>query len=68
MTIAVLSLAHLREFMEQSVGPMQKLAVSLASEPARLAAVRAEFEALAAPYYVDNVMQQDYLFTRAQAR
>jgi SAM-dependent methyltransferase len=68
MTIAALSLAHFREFMEQSVGPMQKLAASMVSEPARLAAVRAEFEAIAAPYYVDNLMQQDYLFTRAQAR
>lgn len=68
MTIAALSLHHFREFMEQSVGPMQKLASALAAEPERLAAVRAEFEAIAAPYYVDNLMRQDYLFTRAQAR
>ena len=68
MILQALSLAHYRQFMEQSVGPIQKLVEGLAGDPARLAAVRAEFEALAAPYYVDNVVRQDYLLTRAQAR
>lgn len=68
MAFPALSLAHYREFMERSVGPMQKLVESLAGEPQKLGAVRAEFEALAAPYYFDNVMHQGYLLTRAQAR
>jgi hypothetical protein len=47
---------------------MQKLVEGLANDPDRLKAVRAEFESLAAPYYVDNVVHQSYLLTRAQAR
>jgi SAM-dependent methyltransferase len=68
MTIPTLSLGHYRLFMETSVGPIQKLVENLAGEPQKLAAVRAEFDALIAPYYIDNVVLQDYLFTRAQVR
>lgn len=68
MAFPALSLAHFRLFMERSVGPMQKLVESLAGEPQKLDAIRAEFEALAAPYYLDNVVHQGYLLTRAQAR
>jgi SAM-dependent methyltransferase len=68
MGFPALSLAHFRSFMERSVGPMQKLVESLASDPEKLAAIRAEFEALAQPYYSDNVVRQDYLLTRAKAR
>jgi SAM-dependent methyltransferase len=68
MSFPALSLAHFREFMEQSVGPIQKLVASLASDPTRLATVRREFEALAQPYYADNMVRQDYLFTRANAK
>lgn len=68
MAFPALSLSHYRLFMERSVGPMQKLVESLASEPQRLTAIRAEFEALAEPYYLDNVVHQGYLLTRAQVR
>jgi len=68
MAFPALSLAHFRLFMERSVGPMQKLVESLAGEPQKLDAIRVEFEALAAPYYLDNVVHQGYLLTRAQAR
>ena len=68
MAFPALSLAHYREFMERSVGPMQKLVESLTGAPLKLDAVRAEFEALVAPYYFDNVVHQSYLLTRAQAR
>ncbi|OYW17557.1 MAG: hypothetical protein B7Z52_06595 [Burkholderiales bacterium 12-64-5] len=44
-----------------------KLVESLAADPDKLAAVRTEFEALAAPYFADNVMHQSYLLTRARA-
>lgn len=68
MAFPALSLAHYRSFMERSVGPMQKLVERLTGEPDKLAALRAEFEALAAPYHVDNVVRQGYLLTRAGAR
>jgi SAM-dependent methyltransferase len=63
-----LSLSHFRDFMERSVGPMQKMIEASAQKPERLAALRAEFEALAAPYYFGNIMRQEYLLTRAKAR
>ena len=68
MLFPALSLAHYRLFMERSVGPMQKLVESLSAEPEKLAAIRAEFEALAQSYYSDNVVHQDYILTRAKAR
>jgi SAM-dependent methyltransferase len=68
MQFPTLSLSHFREFMERSVGPIQKLMEAAAREPERLAALRAEFEALAAPYYFGNVIRQEYLLTRAKAR
>ena len=68
MKVPALSLQHFRSFMEQSVGPMQKLVEALANEPQKLSEIRREFEALAAPYYHGNVMHQDYLLTRARAR
>jgi SAM-dependent methyltransferase len=68
MAFPALSLEHYRLFMERSVGPMQKLVERFAAEPERLAVLRAEFDAMAAPYYADNVVRQDYLLTRAQAR
>jgi SAM-dependent methyltransferase len=68
MTFPALSLAHYRTFMERSVGPMQKLVESLASDPEKLKAVRAEFDALVEPYYADNVVHMDFILTRAKAR
>jgi SAM-dependent methyltransferase len=68
MTMSALSIPHFRRFMETSVGPLQKLVEGAANDPERLAALRAEFEALVAPYYVDNVVRQDYIHTRATAR
>lgn len=61
-----LSIAHYRLFMERSIGPIQKLVESLTDSPEKLNTIRREFEALVAPYYVDNVMHQDYILTRAQ--
>jgi SAM-dependent methyltransferase len=66
MRFSALSIQHFRLFMERSVGPIQKLVESMAAEPEKLEAFRAEFEALATPYHFDNVMHQDYLLTRAQ--
>lgn len=68
MAFPALSLAHYRLFMERSVGSMQKLVEGLAGDPQKLGAMQAEFDALVAPYHVDNVVRQDYLLTRAQRR
>jgi SAM-dependent methyltransferase len=65
MIVPALSVAHFRAFMEASVGPMQKLVERLRADATALAAVRAEFDALVAPYFADNVVRQHYLFTRA---
>lgn len=68
MLLPMLSLGHFREFMEASVGPVQKLIEAHAANPAKLVSLRAEFEALAAPYFHDNLVHQSYLLSRAQAR
>jgi len=68
MAYPALSIEHFRLFIERSIGPLQKLVESLADNPQKLESLRAEFEALAAPYHFDNVMHQDYLLTRAYAR
>lgn len=65
MYMSALSVAHLRLFMEHSVGPLQKLVERLAGDPAALAAVRAEFDEMARPYISDNQLHMSYLFTKA---
>jgi SAM-dependent methyltransferase len=68
MLVPALSLAHYRRYIEASIGPMRKLVEGLAPAPDQLARVRADFDALVAPYYVDNQIQQSYLLTRAPVR
>ena len=66
MLFPALSPQHYRAHVEQTAGPMIKLAESLsATDPARLAQFRREYETLAAPYLENNVVRQDYLLTRA---
>ena len=67
MAVPALSLPHYRSFLERSIGPMQKLIESVDS-PERLAALRAECEALAEPYFAENIVRQEYLLTKADAR
>jgi hypothetical protein len=43
------------------------LVESLAADPKRLAAFRAEFEALIQPYDRENEVHQDFLMTLAKA-
>jgi SAM-dependent methyltransferase len=67
MDVPVLSLQQHRTNIERTVGPLIKLVEMLsASDPARLAQMRAEFEALAAEYLHDNILRQDFLMTRAE--
>ncbi len=65
LKLAALSARHVRAYMERNVGPVTKLVESLSADPTKLAAFRAEFDALIALYFEDNTMRQDYLLTRA---
>ncbi|MGB6200226.1 MAG: class I SAM-dependent methyltransferase [Candidatus Acidiferrales bacterium] len=66
MRVAALSLAHFRAHTEQTAGPLVKLVEMLsANDPAKLAAFRGEYDALASGYFDENTIKQDYLMTRA---
>ena len=66
MVVPALSPQHFRGNAERAAGPMVKLVESLsASDPAKLAELRKEFDAAVVPYHQDNVVRQDYLMTRA---
>lgn len=65
--VPALSPAHFRQHVERSAGPVIKLVETLsATQPERLEAYRAEFDAIVSQYMRDNVIQQDYLLTRAR--
>lgn len=62
-----LSPQQYRLTIERTAGPIIKIIEELAaSDPPRLQAFRAEFDAAVAPYIRDNVVRQDYLLTRAR--
>ncbi len=66
MRVPALSPQHFRRNIERTVGPIVKLVETLsASEPAKLAAFRNEYDAVLADYYEDNTVRQDYLLARA---
>ena len=67
MAYPALSLSHYRLSMERTIGPLQKLIERLVSETEKLAALRSEFDAMAEPYYDENIVHQDYVLTRARA-
>ena len=62
---SALSPAHYRAYMELTAGPVIKAVEILSPEPAKLAAFRAEFEALASLYFDRNRVRQSFLMTRA---
>lgn len=66
MYVPALSPQHQRTTIEKTAGPMIKMVEALAaSDPARLAEFRREYEVLVAEYLLDNILRQDYLMTRA---
>lgn len=66
LLVPALSPQHYRANIERSAGPVIKMIQSLAvTDPARLQAFRREFDALVEQYFRDNLVQQDYLLTRA---
>jgi SAM-dependent methyltransferase len=66
MRAPALSPQHYRVFTERTAGPLVKLVEQLsASDPAKLAAFRKEFDALCAGYLDENFMRMEFLMTRA---
>jgi SAM-dependent methyltransferase len=66
MLFPILSAQHYRIFMERNFGPVNRLLQSLdKSDPDKGMALRREFEDLAAQYFENNTVRQDYLLTRA---
>ncbi len=66
MRVPALSPAHARTNFERTAGPIVKLVEVLsASDPAKLAELRREYETIVADYHADNLLRQDYLMTRA---
>ena len=66
MLLQMLSPQHYRVFMETNFGPAKKLLEGLdKTDPAKAAAFRRELEQLAAEYFENNALRQDYLLTRA---
>ena len=66
MLFPILSAQHYRFFMERNFGPATRLLQSLdKSDPDKGQALRRELEDLAAQYFENNTLRQDYLLTRA---
>jgi SAM-dependent methyltransferase len=66
MLSPALSPQHFRTLSERTVGPVVKLVQTLsASDPAKLAAFRREYDAVVADYFEDNAIHQRYLMSRA---
>lgn len=66
MVVPALSVAHHRTFTEKTVGPVIRLVAMLEkTDPAKLGQFRREYEELAAPYFRDNALHQEYLMTKA---
>lgn len=65
MSSPALSPAHYRTAFERTAAPVIKLVEMLKDDALKLAAFRAELEALIAPYLKHNVLRQDFLMSRA---
>ncbi len=65
MTIPALSPRHYGTNMEHTAAPFIKVVQTLADQPEKLAAFRAELVDIVKTYFVDNRVRQSYLMTRA---
>src|ERR1700686_4505326 len=67
MLVPTLSPSHHRKASEQNSAAMRRLVAELeGTDPAKLEKFRREYDALAAEYFEDNILRQDYLMTRAK--
>ena len=66
MLPAALSPQHNRALTERTAGPIVRLVEALTvADPAKLAALRREYDAITAEYFEENAIRQGYLMTRA---
>ncbi len=65
MGIPSLSPRHLRQFLEAKTGPFVRTAQALRHDPAKLESWRADIEDMIGEYLHDNIVQHEYLLTRA---
>jgi SAM-dependent methyltransferase len=66
MFVPALSVGHHRKASEKSSGQMGRLVAELEDkDPPKLEKFRREYDLLAAEYFEDNLLRQDYLMTRA---
>jgi len=63
--IPALSPQHFREAQEKTIGPLTKIIDSLQNDPAKLAQLRAEYEAMISEIFEDNSVHLHFLMTRA---
>jgi len=68
MIVPVLSKGHYRHSIETTVGPVIKLVAACANEPERLAAFRADIDALMELYWDGNTLTQHFVMTRARKK
>ncbi len=65
MIVPALSPQHFRMANEKVIGPLAKLVALLANDPATLADLRTDYEAMIAEVFEDNAVHQHFLMTRA---
>lgn len=65
LVTGALSVAHFRSAQEATIAPLTKLVDSMKNDPAKLARLRAEFDALAADIFEENTIRMPFLMARA---
>lgn len=65
LVVPALSLQHFRAAQEKTIGPLAKIVAALQNEPAKLAQLREDFEAMARDIYEENAIRMPFLMTRA---
>lgn len=65
MIVPTLSVQHSRISYEATIGPLAKLVASLKADPAKLARLRAEYEAMLGEVFEDNALHLHFIMARA---
>lgn len=65
MLVQALSVQHFRLAQEATIGPLTKIVELLHNDPAKLAELRAEYEALAREEFDGNALHFDFIMARA---
>jgi len=65
LIVPTISARHFRNIQEATIGPLTKIVQSLQNDPAKLAQLRAEYDALIDEVFEDNAVHLHFLMTRA---